>query len=324
MRAKDLDEAMRVQNAVDYGLTAGLHSLDSARGRTWLDHVEAGNLYVNRGITGAIVQRQPFGGWKRSAVGAGAKAGGPNYLFGLGEWVPAASAAGEAAAGVTAGLREPVVDALPCGAGELDADAFDRLHRGGGVATSSRGSAGVRRRFRRLGPRGRAQRASATARSRSPCASPTTPPWRAHSACLAAALRSGSPVLGRRRGVQLPSADVGVLRTHGIVPRIESRMPRGWMPARRRRHPARHGCGWSAARRAELCAAIGGSPDVAVWAHEPTGAGRVEMLPFLREQAVSITNHRFGNPTTLTDGVDLRPPTEASAEVGADSGRWGA
>ena len=88
MHAKDLDEAIRMQNAVDYGLTAGLHSLDPEELAHWFDRVQAGNLYVNRGITGAIVQRQPFGGWKRSAVGAGAKAGGPNYLFGLGEWVP--------------------------------------------------------------------------------------------------------------------------------------------------------------------------------------------------------------------------------------------
>ncbi|MGI0519143.1 bifunctional proline dehydrogenase/L-glutamate gamma-semialdehyde dehydrogenase, partial [Microbacterium maritypicum] len=64
MHAKDLDEALRLQNAVDYGLTAGIHSLDSEEVATWLDRVEAGNLYVNRGITGAIVQRQPFGGWK--------------------------------------------------------------------------------------------------------------------------------------------------------------------------------------------------------------------------------------------------------------------
>jgi hypothetical protein len=52
----------------------------------WLDQVQAGNLYVNRGITGAIVQRQPFGGWKRSSVGAGTKAGGPKgRLRGLDE-----------------------------------------------------------------------------------------------------------------------------------------------------------------------------------------------------------------------------------------------
>jgi RHH-type proline utilization regulon transcriptional repressor/proline dehydrogenase/delta 1-pyrroline-5-carboxylate dehydrogenase len=48
--------------------------------------VDAGNLYVNRHITGAIVGRQPFGGWKRSVVGPGAKAGGPNYVASLGTW----------------------------------------------------------------------------------------------------------------------------------------------------------------------------------------------------------------------------------------------
>ena len=54
---------------------------------------------------------------------------------------------------------------------------------------------------------------------------------------------------------------------------------------------------------AALFEALGGTPDVAVWSHAVTGAGRVEMLPFLHEQAVSITNHRFGNPTTLSDGL---------------------
>ncbi|KAA6304829.1 hypothetical protein EZS27_043520, partial [termite gut metagenome] len=46
----------------------------------WKDRMEAGNLYLNRSITGAIVRRQPFGGMKRSAFGAGIKAGGPNYV----------------------------------------------------------------------------------------------------------------------------------------------------------------------------------------------------------------------------------------------------
>ena len=45
-----------------------------------------GNGYINRHITGAIVQRQPFGGWKKSSFGAGAKAGGPNYVASLGRW----------------------------------------------------------------------------------------------------------------------------------------------------------------------------------------------------------------------------------------------
>ncbi len=80
MRASDLDEAIRIQNAVPYGLTAGFHSLDELEISDWKDKVAAGNLYINRSITGAIVQRQPFGGWKRSSIGPGAKAGGPNYV----------------------------------------------------------------------------------------------------------------------------------------------------------------------------------------------------------------------------------------------------
>ena len=80
MRARDLDEAVAFQNAVSYGLTAGFHSLDESEIAAWRERVEAGNLYINRAITGAVVQRQPFGGWKRSAIGPGAKAGGPNYV----------------------------------------------------------------------------------------------------------------------------------------------------------------------------------------------------------------------------------------------------
>lgn len=80
MRARYLDEAVALQNGVSYGLTAGFQSLDEDEIAAWKERVEAGNLYINRAITGAIVRRQPFGGWKRSAIGPGAKAGGPNYV----------------------------------------------------------------------------------------------------------------------------------------------------------------------------------------------------------------------------------------------------
>ena len=88
MAARDLDEAIEWQGAVDFGLTGGLHSLDPTEVERWTERVPVGNAYVNRGITGAIVQRQPFGGWKRSSVGPGAKAGGRNYVRQLGRWVP--------------------------------------------------------------------------------------------------------------------------------------------------------------------------------------------------------------------------------------------
>ena len=81
MRASSLEHATALQNATDFGLTAGLHSLDPAEISWWRDRALAGNLYINRPITGAIVQRQPFGGWKKSCVGPGPKAGGPNYVL---------------------------------------------------------------------------------------------------------------------------------------------------------------------------------------------------------------------------------------------------
>jgi RHH-type proline utilization regulon transcriptional repressor/proline dehydrogenase/delta 1-pyrroline-5-carboxylate dehydrogenase len=86
MRAEDLEEAIGLANAVPFGLTSGIHTLDDREVAVWLDRLEAGNLYVNRPITGAIVRRQPFGGWKASSVGPGAKAGGPNYVLQLAHW----------------------------------------------------------------------------------------------------------------------------------------------------------------------------------------------------------------------------------------------
>lgn len=86
MKAPNLDTAIAWQNDVPFGLTAGIHSLNTEECEKWINAVQAGNLYVNRGITGAIVNRQPFGGWKRSSVGATAKAGGPHYVEQLRNW----------------------------------------------------------------------------------------------------------------------------------------------------------------------------------------------------------------------------------------------
>lgn len=80
MRAKNLDHAIAIANGTPYGLTAGLHSLDDEEKKRWIKQIRAGNLYINRPITGAIVGRQPFGGCKASHYGIGSKAGGPNYI----------------------------------------------------------------------------------------------------------------------------------------------------------------------------------------------------------------------------------------------------
>ncbi len=83
MRAESLAEAVDLANATGYGLTAGLESLDAREHAFWKARLQAGNLYINRGTTGAMVLRQPFGGTGKSALGPGLKAGGPDYVVPL-------------------------------------------------------------------------------------------------------------------------------------------------------------------------------------------------------------------------------------------------
>ncbi|HVU35239.1 MAG TPA: proline dehydrogenase family protein [Opitutaceae bacterium] len=78
MRARNLDEAFRIANGVEYALTGGLFSRSPAALERARRELLVGNLYLNRGITGAIVERHPFGGFKLS--GGGTKAGGKGYL----------------------------------------------------------------------------------------------------------------------------------------------------------------------------------------------------------------------------------------------------
>ncbi|MEA2116281.1 MAG: bifunctional proline dehydrogenase/L-glutamate gamma-semialdehyde dehydrogenase [Thermodesulfobacteriota bacterium] len=80
MRADDLDHAIDLVNQTGYGLTSGIESLDKREQKKWQDKIFAGNLYINRGTTGAVTLRQPFGGMGKSALGPGIKAGSPDYV----------------------------------------------------------------------------------------------------------------------------------------------------------------------------------------------------------------------------------------------------
>ena len=80
MSAKNLKHAVDMVNQTGYGLTSGLASLDRREQEYWIKRIKAGNLYINRGTTGAVVLRQPFGGMGKSALGAGLKAGSPKYV----------------------------------------------------------------------------------------------------------------------------------------------------------------------------------------------------------------------------------------------------
>jgi RHH-type proline utilization regulon transcriptional repressor/proline dehydrogenase/delta 1-pyrroline-5-carboxylate dehydrogenase len=78
-----LEEAIEIVRRTGYGLTSGLESLDDREIELWKQSIHAGNLYINRATTGAIVLRQPFGGIGLSGYGPGVKAGGPHYVLPL-------------------------------------------------------------------------------------------------------------------------------------------------------------------------------------------------------------------------------------------------
>ncbi|MFT4287930.1 bifunctional proline dehydrogenase/L-glutamate gamma-semialdehyde dehydrogenase [Nocardioides sp.] len=279
--ADTFEEAVEIQNQVDYGLTAGLHSLDRDEIDQWLDRVEAGNLYVNRSTVGAIVRRQPFGGWKKSAVGAGTKAGGPNYLIGLSDWVsePAASTA----------PISPVVRRLLDAAPSADRDRLARALGSDALAWDStfapRDVSGLDAEVNLLRYR-------------------PVPVWIRHEGDdIADLLRVvGAGVLaGSELRVSLaaePTAEVAaaLARTTYVVEDAAAwRAALAGLPSGRVRL-----IGGSPARFAED---TGGRPELALYAQPVVEAGRIELLTFLREQAVAVTAHRFGSPTKLVDGL---------------------
>ncbi|CAN5302027.1 bifunctional proline dehydrogenase/L-glutamate gamma-semialdehyde dehydrogenase [soil metagenome] len=355
MHAATLAAATSLQNATGYGLTAGIHSLDADEIEYWLGSVQAGNLYVNRGITGAIVQRQPFGGWKRSSVGPGAKAGGPNYLMQLGTWANDPGLPGDDIS--LAGLTPEVAALLEASTAGLDWQQFEVVRRAaagdeeewsGFFAPSDVSALGVERNILRYRPLPVVVRLSAGR------------PFGELVRVLAAATRAGAPLvvstalklprplraLLKERGVRVfvEGDEEWLSRAAGAVAAAASGGAAGAPGGRPAQptgddgadgaddieligdhisgglllggpaasDPVAHLFGGAiGATRIRmiggdplaLAAALGGSPDVAVYAGEVTRAPRVELLPYLREQAVSITNHRFGSPSTLVERI---------------------
>jgi RHH-type proline utilization regulon transcriptional repressor/proline dehydrogenase/delta 1-pyrroline-5-carboxylate dehydrogenase len=107
-----LEEAIGRVNETGYGLTSGLHSLDDREIASWREGIQAGNLYVNRTTTGAVVGRQPFGGMGKSGFGPGMKAGGPNYLASLLRFEEGEAGARPARGGIRTRIRDEGVAEL--------------------------------------------------------------------------------------------------------------------------------------------------------------------------------------------------------------------
>ncbi|HWT33189.1 MAG TPA: bifunctional proline dehydrogenase/L-glutamate gamma-semialdehyde dehydrogenase [Microbacterium sp.] len=298
MTAETLEEAVGLVNAIEYGLTSGLHSLDAAEIDIWLNSIEAGNLYVNRGTTGAIVQRQPFGGWKKAAVGTGAKAGGPNYLFALTDWTDQPVAATPADALIDAAVHAAGGASVPerawlSGALATDLAAWEQEFR---AVTDITGLHTEQNAFRYQ-------------------AVPVT--IRFEGARLielvriaAAGVRVHAPLVVST-ATPLPDELTAWLRGTGASVLVEGTP--AWQ-LRAQRLATEGGrirlIGGSAS---DVARAVGGSPALAIHAAPVVTAGRVELLTFLREQAISISAHRFGTPRRLpiaplvTDGVPLQP-----------------
>ncbi|MBO1030800.1 bifunctional proline dehydrogenase/L-glutamate gamma-semialdehyde dehydrogenase [Tessaracoccus sp. SD287] len=286
MVADDLDQAIAWQNQPQYGLTAGLHSLDRDEVRRWVDQVQAGNLYVNRGITGAIVGRQPFGGWKRSAVGAGAKAGGPNYLIALSDWTSAPAADGPAADG-PAGSDEhlsPEAGALlaaarTAGLGVGDLSFLERSLHSDALAraefTGWHDPSGLlaETNLLRYRPVQTLVRVEADAR--------VVDLLRVVGAALSVGAR---PEISC--ATDPGSGVVTALAGLGLVVRVGDG---DWLDRLTAPRIRLLGTG-----RDALARALGARRDVALHAQPVTESGRLEPLAFVAEQAVSVTNHRFG------------------------------
>jgi len=215
--------------------------------------VEAGNLYVNRGTTGAIVRRQPFGGWKRSTVGPSTKAGGPNTLVPLTDWETRPATLDAPAGPVAARLLDL---ARRAGLGDDDLAYLTRAFGSDALAWAT--EFGVTRDVSAL----RAERNEFRYRPVPVCVRYEGGRLAELLRVVGAGLRAGSDV---RVSVAEPlPIDLGAI----VEPEVQFD------------------------GRVRL---IGDPP--------ATEAGRIEMLPFLREQAISVTNHRFG--TILAgDSVD--------------------
>lgn len=316
IRVDTLEEAVEVQNGVEFGLTAGIQSLSRDEVQYWLDHVQAGNIYINRGITGAIVRRQPFGGWKLSAVGPGAKAGGPNYLFGFGSFEPADEPTGEVGGeGYPAvperdlHLRKPqLLELVEVARQILDPAAARRVERAAYNAEHA-----CETEFDQLNDPSGLRYEKNVLRYL-----PTRSVLRAELGvplddllCVAAAAAAvgefreeGRFTAGQRHAVEcgillstaedLPPAVYHWAERYGFGCITESASEfEAHLQSADLNHDGRVrllGRGRDAL--------VHGGIDIAVWDGPATTAGRVEILPFVHEQAVSLTTHRFG---TLSD-----------------------
>lgn len=308
LHAPTVTRAIEMQNAIGSGFIAGLHTRDAADLELWLDTAEAALLRVNRPTSGAVVQREPLGGWGDAAVGTGAMSGGPHRLVTLGSWRPSSGGAASSTLHLR-GLDSRITGLIEAAQPTLSYEAFDWLRRGalsdavawdrefGRVKDVSR--LGVERNLWRYRPADVAIRATADAT------------WQAVLRVLVAAVRSGS-TFTLSSPVGLPAAVRHLLSESNVAVSVESdaewlqRLAGGTPEAaetegtdliaapRLARVRLVGPAATVSTLRAAVAETVAGDVSLTVYADEVTTAGRLELLPFLREQSVSIGAFRFG------------------------------
>lgn len=293
MTALTLDEAIRIQNATSYGLSAGIHSRDRTEIAEWIRTVEAGNLYVNRDLLGNEVQRMPFGGWKRSNIGTRYKSGGPNQLISLGSWRPDDGEQSQTLH--LRGLDGRAGALIEAAQPHIPYETFDIVRRSAlsdQIAwneefgeTSDITNLPFERNLLRYVPVPvsiRVQEGASLADL---------------VRILIASQIARSKRIDLSTGIEVPAEVRAALAGWDIRVRDETD----------EEHLARLRDGGADALRIRLvgggrgavCQALGADADASVWSDPVTMAGRVELLPFLREQSISLAAHRYGEPEDL-------------------------
>jgi RHH-type proline utilization regulon transcriptional repressor/proline dehydrogenase/delta 1-pyrroline-5-carboxylate dehydrogenase len=290
LRAGSLQEAIELQNAPGFGLAAGLQSLDPDEVSLWLELADAGLLCVNRPIVTGLRARMPVSGWNRSAVGTGGAAGGQDAALLLGSWHPLAAEPGETV--TLDGVSEPVARFIQAAQPGMDFTGFDRVRAGAQsdeiawrrVFAPREVVVGLERDIVRYRP------VPVTIRL-----SEGEPIDRLVRVLAAAALTGAAVAVSTATPLHAglielfaaPDSPVGVAEVL-----VESEV----------RWRARVQAGEIATTRIRLLGGdplllsrvLHGQPGIAVHAGAVTASGRVELLPFLREQSIVLPAGRFG------------------------------
>lgn len=291
--AQFMPDALAQQNALGSGAIAGLQSWDEHEALAWMSGIEAAALFVNRPTSGALVERQPSGGWNEAVMGLPTLAGGPHWLLPQGSWERRPGRRSETLH--LRGLAPEVALLIEAAQPALSYEEFDEVRRAAladeltwstdlGVVDDTIGL-GVERNALRAFPVPvhvrLAEGGSIAELVR----------------VLAAAFLVRAPITVST-GVVLPPSVAELLAAQGVEVSLE----RGedWLERLAVSGPAGPG-GTLAARvrliggnRVRVAEWMGGLDRSALWAEPVTMAGPVELLSLLREQSVSVRAERYG------------------------------